>query len=470
MNKKLSRAVQAALLTLLLAPASACDSKRSGGEPKREREANGPNIVLILADDLGFECIGANGGESYETPNLDRLAATGARFTHCYATPTCTPTRVQLMTGRYTFRNYTRFGALPPGERTFAHMLKEAGYATGIFGKWQLAGDELENAGQTPIEAGFDRYFLWHAGTRGARYTSPTFAYLDPESGQEKVETFSGDYGPDVAAAQLRDFIRACVERGERFLAYDSMILPHEPFRATPLSPEWTANPQASGTKFFADMVKYMDQLIGELVAELDRLGVRENTLIIVTADNGTSEEIISSMRNGQQVQGGKGSPTDAGTHVPLLVNWSGRVAPGQTCEDLVDTTDFLPTLAEAAGAALPVPPGDGTIDGVSFLPGLLGKPAKPREWVLVDYTEDRQDDYGLPRARFARDRRYKLYDVYVRKDRSSGEIVEEKSGQFFDVAADPEERSPILEPSGDAAAARQRLRGVLDSMKPWSD
>ena len=110
-----------------------------GGSAAAAPASRRPNVVLILADDLGYECLGCNGSAAYKTPHLDELARTGARFTHCYSQPLCTPTRVQMMTGRYNFRNYTVFGILRQGEHTFAHMAKDAGYATGVFGKWQLA-------------------------------------------------------------------------------------------------------------------------------------------------------------------------------------------------------------------------------------------------------------------------------------------------------------------------------------------
>jgi arylsulfatase A len=127
-----------------------------------------PNIVVILADDLGYECIGADGGTSYKTPVLDKLAAGGARFDHGYAQPLCTPTRVQLMTGIYNVRNYVRFGLLDPKQTTFAHLLKQAGYATCVVGKWQLEGGF-----EGPGHFGFDEYCLWQLNRRPGRYANP---------------------------------------------------------------------------------------------------------------------------------------------------------------------------------------------------------------------------------------------------------------------------------------------------------
>ncbi|MCU0871898.1 MAG: sulfatase-like hydrolase/transferase, partial [Pirellulaceae bacterium] len=131
-----------------------------------------PNFILFMADDFGYECVTANGGQSYQTPNLDRLAAAGVRFEHCHVQPLCTPTRVQLMTGRYNVRNYVNFGTLPRSETTFAHLLKQAGYATGICGKWQLGREK-----DSPQHFGFDEACLWQHTRRPPRYANPGLEY-----------------------------------------------------------------------------------------------------------------------------------------------------------------------------------------------------------------------------------------------------------------------------------------------------
>src|SRR5688500_10196908 len=147
-----------------------------------------PNVVLIMADDFGYECVTANGGESYRTPNLDRLAATGMRFEHCHVQPLCTPTRTQLMTGLYNVRNYIDFGTLDPKATTFAHLRKTAGSATGICGKWQL-GQEKD----LPQRCGFDDALLWQHTRRPSRYAKPGHE----RNGVEQDYT-KGEYGPTV--------------------------------------------------------------------------------------------------------------------------------------------------------------------------------------------------------------------------------------------------------------------------------
>jgi arylsulfatase A len=422
--------------------------------------ARPPNVVLIVADDLGYECLTANGSASYRTPHLDRLAAGGARFTHCYTPPLCTPTRVQLMTGRYNFRNYTRFGTLVQGEKTFAHMLKAAGYNTAVVGKWQLD----ESGGQQPADAGFDEYCLWNISLEGHRalgdrYADPNLIYLDRESGKPAFRRYEGEYGPDVNARYLYDFMQRSVRAGKPFLAYYPMILTHNPFQPTPESAEWKSGDRhQAGPRFFADMVGYMDSLVGELVRKVDELGIRENTLILFVGDNGTNLSITSRMKDGRTVRGGKSMLTEAGTHVPFIANWPGTIPAGQVRDDLVDTTDFAPAIAEATGAAMPKPPGDGVIDGKSFLTPLKRRAPGRREWVLVDYRA-RAAAAGKD-GRFARDRRWKLYGF------GAGGSPLYRSGELYEVTSDPEEARPVAAGGAEADAARARLQRVLDTMK----
>jgi len=438
-------------LMVMAAVTGAHGSAAAQGRPK-------PNVVLLLADDFGYECVGANGGASYRTPNLDRLAETGARFTHCYTPPLCTPTRVQLMTGRYNFRNYTLFGRLPKGEQTFAHMLKKAGYATAAAGKWQLD----EQGEQTPEDAGFDEYCLWNIyqngkWVRGDRYADPNFLVYDRVSRGAAPKSFPGEYGPDVARGYLTEFIERQTREKRPFLAYYPMLLTHAPFEPTPDSQEWkTGNRHQKDDRFFKDMVEYMDKEVGLLVKKLDDLGVRDNTLILFVGDNGTGQGLVSEMMDGRKITGAKGRLVDAGSHVPMIVNWRGALQPGVR-DDLVDTTDFLPSIAEATGAVLPTPPGDGIIDGRSFLPQLKGQKGRPREWVLVDYRAGQGN--GRNDGRFARDRRWKLYGF------AADGAPKVKSGQLFDISRDPDELSPVTAGSPEGEAARARLQKVLDTM-----
>lgn len=394
-----------------------------------------PNLILILADDLGYETIGANGGTSYRTPALDKLAATGARFTHCYAQPLCTPTRVQLMTGLSNVRNYTRFGDMDPQAVTFANLLKRAGYATCIVGKWQL-GHDLD----LPKKFGFDEYCLWQHTRRPPRYANPG---LDV-NGLEKDYT-NGEYGPDLVNDYGLDFITR--KKDKPFLLYYPMMLTHAPYQATPDSKTW--DPKAHGEKVnlapehFGDMVEYMDKLIGKVIAKLDEFGLRDNTLILFLGDNGTGRGVRSMMGN-RVVIGGKGLTTDTGMHVPLIANWPGHVVAGKVCSDLVDTTDFLPTLLEAAGVKLPP---DNRLDGRSFFPQLLGEKGQPRNWIYSWYSPRQNADMRV--REFAFDQRFKLY----------------RSGELFDLDQDLAEKQPLAVAAlkGEAAAAAKRLQSALN-------
>lgn len=390
-----------------------------------------PNLILILADDLGYETIGANGGTSYATPALDRLAAGGVRFEHCYVQPLCTPTRVQLLTGLSNIRNYVAFGVMDRAAGTFAQPLREAGYATCVAGKWQL-GHEVD----LPQHFGFDAHCLWQHTRRPPRYANPGL-----EVDGRRVDYTQGEYGPDVVQDYALRFIERHKDRP--FLLHYPLMLTHDPYQPTPDSPDW--DPQAMGEQVnrkpehFAHMVAYMDKLVGRLVERLDDLGLREDTLIVFVGDNGTGRGMVSRMGE-RRVAGGKGSTTVAGMHVPLIVSWPRGARAGCVCTDIVESTDFFPTLLEAAGVPLPA---DLVPDGRSFLPQVRGERGNPRDSYYCWYSPR-----GERPREFAADTRHKLY----------------RSGEFYDVVADPEESRP-LDPQAldaDARLARERLAAAL--------
>jgi len=397
-----------------------------------------PNLILIMADDLGYETIGANGGTSYQTPALDKLAATGARFTQCYVQPLCTPTRVQLMTGQYNVRNYLNFGTLEPRAVTFGNLLQDAGYATCITGKWQLGHDV-----NLPKKFGFDEACLWQHTRRPPRYANPGLEV----NGVEK-DFVSGEYGPDLVNDYAIDFITR--QQSKPFFLYYPLMLTHSPYQPTPDSAAW--DPMAKGEqgkqseKHFGDMVEYMDKLLGKLIATLDALGLRENTLVVFLGDNGTGKG-TRSMMGDKVVIGGKGSTTAAGMHVPLIVNWPGQVAPGAVKHELVDSTDFLPTLLDAAGVK---PPAKLPLDGRSFLPLLRGNSSTPREWIYSWYSPRQGADMSV--REFAFNQRFKLY----------------RAGDFFDLEQDIHENRPLKVDSlnGDAEKAAKLLQSALDQFQ----
>lgn len=393
--------------------------------------AGQPNVILIMADDFGYECVASNGGESYQTPNLDRLAAEGIRFEHCHSQPLCTPTRVQLMTGRYNVRNYLNFGTLVRSETTFGHLLQKAGYATGICGKWQL-GRETD----APRHFGFHEALLWQHTRRPPRYANAGLEL----NGVEK-DYPEGSYGPTLINDFALDFITR--HKDAPFFLYYPMILTHDPFQPTPDSPDWDAKAKGENinrkTAHFADMVRYMDKMIGRVDEHLKQLGIRDNTLLIFTGDNGTHSSITSRFQ-GRDYQGGKGHTTNNGHHVPLIVSWPAVIKQSRVCGDLVSCADVLPTLCAATGAPLPE-----SVDGVSFLPQLRGEPGTPRDSIYAWHSPRQGPDMTV--REYAFDQHYKLY----------------RDGSFFDLNADPLEKAALQEPLMEkAASARSRLQACL--------
>ena len=395
-----------------------------------------PNIILIMADDVGYECFGCYGSKQYQTPNIDRLAANGMRFEHCYSQPLCTPSRVKIMTGISNARNYSAFSVLNRDQRTFGHHLKAAGYATMIGGKWQLLGAEhyskqFRLKGSWPKETGFDEVCLWQVDKLGDRFWNPLLN-IDGENRQFE----KNDYGPDIITKDITDFMEA--NREGPFFVYYPMILVHNPFLPTPGS---ESRQSKDKQRNFEDMVAHTDEIVGRIVKKVEDLGIAEETLILFTGDNGTNKAIKSKLGD-HVIQGGKGQTTDAGTRVPMVAYWPGKIKGGQVSQQLLDFSDFVPTFQELADAPIP----DG-LDGVSFAPQLLGKPGKEREWIYIYYNP--RPERTEPK-RFVRDQRWKLYG----------------NGDFFDISADVMEKAPFTtDSSTEANLARVKLEKALASM-----
>lgn len=414
-----------------------------------EPNPNRPNVILIMTDDMGMECLQCYGGETYKTPNLDRLAKSGMRFNHCYSQPLCTPSRVKIMTGRYNFRNYTKFKHLDPKQKTLGHIAKDAGYRTAVCGKWQLDGDQSDDFG---TKFGFDNYCLWYLNQKnfGSRYANPKLV-LDGETIKRP-----GEYGPDIVNQFALDFISE--SKDEPFLLYYPMILPHFPFEPTPDSEEWDpknklrkpANQKAKlkrDHKFFIDMVEYTDKLVGKVVAKVDELGLRDNTVIMFTSDNGTFRNLTSTW-NGQDYKGGKGFLKNQGTHVPLIASWPGTIEAGRQSDALVDFTDFFVTVADLTGQ----PAVDGTldgyaIDGYSLEPVFQGQASSGREFTYCHYVPK----WNTPeQGQWVRNQNYKVYG----------------SGLIYNLNDDYFETAPITNIPQDDADQIEVLRSIMATMR----
>ena len=400
------------------------------------------NFVVILADDLGAPELGCYGNTAHATPNLDRLASEGMRFETAWATPLCTPTRVMLMTGQFASRTgwYNLIGrqySPQPGtplydlnaRTTFADVLKSRGYATALAGKWQLPGE----GDNLVTGCGFDEYLIWAYKENlppGTNYTSGwqnekrqvTSRYWHPSlvSNGKYIPTKPDEYGPDKFCDFLVDF--AARHKDKPFVAYWPMVLTHSPHDPTP-DPKNPGRKTARGLK---SNVEYMDHLVGRLLRALDEQGLRENTLVLFTGDNGTEGA-------------GKSTKTEMGVRVPLIVRAPGLVAPGTVSRELASLADVLPTLAELAGAAVPaVHP----LDGKSLVPTLRDPSAEHRE-IVFSYVQDQE---------LARNARWLL----------------EGNGELYDCGASRAgtgyRQVPRSSDDPEAAAARQRLQAVLDA------
>jgi len=340
-----------------------------------------PNILFILADDVGQEALECYGGESYATPNLDRLAADGLRFDHVYSAPVCHPSRITLLTGRYPVHvDNPAWGTFPATveSQTIAAQLQRAGYATAVAGKWQLT--LLKNDLEQPHRLGFDTYCLfgWHEGPR----------YHRPHLWQDgKLRHDVADrYGPNVYTDFLIEFMGR--KEGRPFFAFYSMALCHAVSDDFDPPPPYGPHERY---ETFGEMIVTMDRQVGKLLAALDRLGLTQNTIVLFTSDNGSpgsnflrhdgsrfiSEKVVSTCQ-GRAVPGAKGKLSDWGIRVPTMARWPGVVAPGTTTSALIDFSDFLPTFCKLGRASLP----DIPLDGRSFVGVLRGKAEGSREWV----------------------------------------------------------------------------------------
>ncbi len=397
-----------------------------------------PNIVFIMVDDLGPEWISSYGGEGIETPNIDKLAEGGMSFSNAYSMPQCTPTRVTLLTGQYPFRHgwtnhwdVPRWGAGchfdPKHNISVARLLRNAGYATAIAGKWQI--NDFRVQPDILDQHGFDEWSVWTGGEGGnpisnERYWNP-YVYTSESSSR----TYEGDFGPDIFNDFLVDFVER--HRDRPMFLYYPMALTHGPLVTTPHEPF-----AESELEKHKAMVRYTDYLVGRLVKALDDSGVRSNTIVIFTTDNGTSGRIRGSL-NGRAVRGGKAKLTENGPRQPFVVNGPGLVPAGTQSDELTDFSDLLPTFCELAGASLP----EGVqIDGQSIAKVILGKQSTgPRDWILaMGFGAAILDARGVRGVldyapRVIRDKRYKVH------------VHEAEIRELYDLQSDPGEESNVV-------------------------
>lgn len=410
-----------------------------------------PNIVFILADDLGYGDIGCYGQRQIRTPNLDRLAAQGVRFTQCYAGSTvCAPSRCCLMTGKHTGHSRIRGnGPLPlrPEDFTVAELLKQAGYATGIFGKWGL-GD----VGTTgiPNRKGFDEWFGFLNQTHAHNYY-PDYLFKNEDKVsiagnvvKDGVATVRTQYAPDLFTQEALSFIGRHKEKP--FFLYLAYTLPHANNQAgkngmeVPSDEPYSDRPWPQPQKNHAAMITRLDRDIGTVLKRLDDLGIAKNTAVFFSSDNGPHREgggDPTFFHSSGPLRGIKRDMYEGGIRVPMIVRWPGQIPAGTVSEQVWAFWDFLPTAAELAGANAPR-----DIDGISMLPALAGsdragKPQQDHDYLYWEFHERgtqqalRSGDWKYIHRPFAAEAKTELFNL-------KADLAEAKNvaGEHPDVVA----------------------------------
>jgi len=363
-----------------------------------------PNIIFILADDLGHADLGCYGQQRILTPDIDALAAQGIRFTNCYAgSPACAPSRSVLMTGQHTghttVRGNTclRGGIVQDGRRranltdedlTVAHVLRRAGYHTGLVGKWHLDGYE-PTAG--PLESGFGEFYGWKDRTPAT--WSPHLYYpakryrnrelYDVEANQQARR---GYYHTDICTDEAIAFVKN--NKAGPFFLYLCYVNPHDPYLA-PSYGAYADEPWGEKEKSYAAMVSYLDGCVGRLVQSLKDQGLDDNTIVFFASDNGARSSarhtaVVKFFDSNGPLRGYKRDMYEGGIRVPMIVRWPGKVPSNETDNTLWYFADFLPTAAALAGTHTPK-----NIDGINLLPTLLGEnPKMPDRFLYWEFFE----------------------------------------------------------------------------------
>jgi arylsulfatase A len=432
------------------------------------------NFVFILIDDMGWTDLGCYGGKSYDTPNIDRLASQGMRFTNAYAAcPVCSPTRASIMTGKYPARLHLtdwipgrkqwptakllvpKFRQeLPLEETTLAEALKPAGYASASIGKWHLGGDRY-----SPSDQGFDRNIGGTARGSPKTYFGP-FDLPGLEGGP------AGEYLTDRLSTEAEKFVEQNKDRP--FLLYLPEFAVHLPLQGKKdLVAKYQAKLKSSETQnnpVYAAMVESVDQGVGRLLNKLDDLRIADRTVVILTSDNGGLRFEGSQTKpvtSNEPLRAGKGHLYEGGIREPLLVRWPGVVKAGSVCDDPVISVDYFLTILEMAGLGKPKQP----VDGVSIMPLLTQKGRLKRDAMYWHYPH--YSNQGGPPAGAVRKGEYKLIEFY-----------EDGRLELFNLKDDIGERRNLVRKEPKKAAElramlrhwRESVRAVMPEVNPNYD
>ena len=441
-------------------------------ETKEEKDKR-PNIILLLADDLGYCDLSCFGSPAVETPNLDNLAADGIRFNRFYAaSAVCTPTRASVLTGRYPlrfnitqhFKDKKRF--LPESSTTMAELLKDAGYRTAHIGKWHLGGLHVNKDGMRlknqpgPGQHGFEFYqtqieqqpLRSKMGREKTIFRKGGTALLRNGQRIPEDDPYYSKHLTDANGDYAIELIEKFSKEDQPFFINLWWLVPHKPYEPAP-EPHWS-NTDAEGISndqhCFRSMIGHMDAKVGAILTKLDELGIADNTIVVFASDNGAAYE-----GNIGDLKGGKTDLHEGGIRVPMFVRWPAAITKGQSTEMFGHTNDLLPTLCEAAGVELP---DELPLDGMSLLPYMTGQ-KKPEElergtvfW-QIDLYKKLQRHYPKPKpyaTEIARRGKWKLLSL-------NGEPVE-----LFDVESDPNEQENLLESNLDLA------QSMAAEVKTW--
>ncbi|MBX2815102.1 MAG: arylsulfatase [Saprospiraceae bacterium] len=427
--------------------------------PNKEKQSEGklPNIVYILADDLGYGDLGCYGQNSFQTPHLDRLAGEGMLFTQHYSGSTvCAPSRCALMTGMHTGHTFIRGNKevrpegqfpIPAATRTMAEVLKDKGYSTGAFGKWGLGYPGSEG---DPLSQGFDRFYGYNCQRLGHHYypyylwDNRDTVHLTGNAGKQKNQ-----YGPELIQEQVLSFIDDHKE--DPFFLFVPSIIPHaeliapEPlmekyrgkylpekaYEGTDDGPQYRQGPyesQPESHAAFAAMVDLLDQHVGQILSKLQEHGLTDNTLVIFTSDNGPHLEGGADpdyFDSNGPLKGYKRDLYEGGIRVPMIAKWPGQIEPGTRSDHISAFWDVLPTLAEIVDADLSDP-----VDGISFLPAMTGQPQQEHDFLYWEFPSvlGRQ---AIRKGRWKAIR----YDVFTNPSRAI---------ELYDLSADPGEENNV--------------------------
>ena len=452
MRRHLSTALLA-LVTLSTACANTQGTAREGAARKQ------PNVLFVMADDLGYGELGSFGQQKIRTPRLDQLAEEGMRLTRHYCgSPVCAPSRCVLMTGKHPGKASVRNNkehkpegqwALPTSEPMMSEMMKDAGYTTGAFGKWGL-GPPLTDS--DPIARGYDRFFGYNCQRHAHSYYTD-YLWSDRErvklandpaiSGHGKLKAgedaddpasyarFRGeDYAPDHILDAAKDFLRQSKDRP--FFLYYPSVIPHlalhipeaelaqyeGEFPETPYPGGKGYTPHFKPRAAYAAMITRLDRSVGELLDLLDELGLAEATIVVFTSDNGATHSPVGGtdvdfFDSCGGLRGRKGSMYEGGIRVPGIVRWPGRVAAGSSSDRVTGFEDWMPTLAELCGGEVPT-----GCNGVSFAATLTGDDQGARDFLYREFAGYRgwqavwQGDYKLVRSNMHKQPKTELFDL----------------------------------------------------------